>query len=116
MRRPHPAGSDRPVANSVVRRRLRRSLRRSAFLEVGDFHERLGVGNEEQLLALDLGGLSLAYVPEVVARHDPHTSRDRLGRRRDVAGNALWIGWLRRPFSGALRALTGAAAASGERR
>jgi uncharacterized protein YbjT (DUF2867 family) len=80
-------------------------LRRSAFLEVGGFHERLGVGNEEQLLALDLAqaGWSLAYVPEVVARHDPHTSRDPLGRRSDVARNTLWIGWLRRPLSGALR-------------
>ena len=79
-------------------------LRRSAFLEVGGFHERLGVGNEEQLLALDLAqaGWSLAYVPEVVARHDPHGARDAQGRR-DVARNALWIGWLRRPFSGALR-------------
>jgi N-acetylglucosaminyl-diphospho-decaprenol L-rhamnosyltransferase len=80
-------------------------LRRSAFLEVGGFHERFGVGNEEQLLALDLAqaGWSLAYVPEVVARHDPHTSRDPLGRRRDVARNTLWIGWLRRPLMGALR-------------
>ena len=80
-------------------------LRRSAFLEVGGFHERFGVGNEEQLLALDLAqaGWSLAYVPEVVARHDPHTSRDPLGRRRNVARNALWIGWLRRPLTGAVR-------------
>ena len=80
-------------------------LRRSAFLEVGGFHERFGVGNEEQLLALDLAqaGWSLAYVPEVVARHDPHTSRDPLRRRHDVARNTLWIGWLRRPLTGALR-------------
>jgi GT2 family glycosyltransferase len=81
-------------------------VRRSAFLEVGGFHERFGVGNEEQLLALDLAqaGWSLTYVPEVVARHDPHNSRDALARRRDVARNALWIGWLRRPLTGALRA------------
>jgi N-acetylglucosaminyl-diphospho-decaprenol L-rhamnosyltransferase len=80
-------------------------LRRSAFLGVGGFHERLGVGNEEQLLALDLAeaGWSLAYVPEVVACHHPHSARDPLGRRRDVARNTLWIGWLRRPLTGALR-------------
>src|SRR5918994_1296256 len=80
-------------------------VRRSAFLEVGGFHARLGVGGEEELLAVDLaaGGWGLAYVEEVVAYHHPSPSRDPSARRRVQVRNALWSAWLRRPLGGAAR-------------
>jgi GT2 family glycosyltransferase len=80
-------------------------VRRSAFLQVGGFHARLGVGGEEELLAVDLAarGWGLAYVDEVVAHHHPSPSRDPSGRRRVQVRNALWSAWLRRPLGGAAR-------------
>ena len=78
-------------------------VRRVAFLEVGGFNVRLGVGGEEELLAVDLAarGWGLAYVEEVVAYHHPSLSRDPSGRRRIQVRNALWSAWLRRPLGGA---------------
>jgi len=80
-------------------------VRRAAFLEVGGFHARLGVGGEEELLSVDLaaGGWGLAYVEEVVAHHHPSPSRDPSGRRRVQVRNALWSAWLRRPLGSAAR-------------
>jgi GT2 family glycosyltransferase len=80
-------------------------VRRSAFLQVGGFDLRLGVGGEEELLAVDLAarGWGLAYVEEVVAHHHPSPSRDPSGRRRVQVRNALWSTWLRRPLGGAAR-------------
>src|SRR5215216_535084 len=80
-------------------------IRRAAFLEVGGFDIRLGVGGEEELLAVDLAarGWGLAYVDEVVAHHHPSPSRDPSGRRRIQVRNALWSAWLRRPLGGAAR-------------
>ena len=80
-------------------------VRRAAFLEAGGFDIRLGVGGEEELLAVDLAarGWGLAYVEEVVAYHHPSPSRDPSGRRRVQVRNALWSTWLRRPLGGAAR-------------
>ena len=80
-------------------------VRREAFLEVGGFDARLGVGGEEELLSLDLAtrGWGLAYVAEVVAHHHPSPVRDPSGRRRRQVRNALWSAWLRRPLGGAAR-------------
>jgi GT2 family glycosyltransferase len=80
-------------------------VRRDAFLEVGGFDARLGVGGEEELLSVDLAtrGWGLAYVDEVVAHHHPSPSRDPSGRRRIQVRNALWSAWLRRPLGGAAR-------------
>jgi GT2 family glycosyltransferase len=80
-------------------------VRRAAFLEVGGFDVRLGVGGEEELLSIDLAarGWGLAYVEEVVAHHHPSPSRDPSGRRRVQVRNALWSAWLRRPLGGAAR-------------
>jgi hypothetical protein len=79
-------------------------VRRDAFLEVGGFDARLGVGGEEELLALDLAarGWGLAYVDEVVAHHYPSPSRDPADRRRLLVRNALWSAcsaarWVVRP-------------------
>ncbi len=79
-------------------------VRRSAFLEVGGFHEVLATGAEETLLAVDLAsrGWDLAYVEDVVAHHHPSSRRDPLARRRAEARNLLWLAWLRRPLSTAV--------------
>jgi GT2 family glycosyltransferase len=86
-------------------------VRRTAFLSVGGFERRLGIGGEEELLAMDLAeaGWRLAYVREVVAHHDPAPRADDDGRRRRQARNALWCAWLRRPAARAA-AITGRAA------
>jgi GT2 family glycosyltransferase len=80
-------------------------VRRAAFLEVGGFNVRLGVGGEEELLSVDLAarGWGLAYVDQVVAHHHPSPSRNPSGRRRIQVRNALWSAWLRRPLGGATR-------------
>ena len=77
-------------------------VRRSAFLEVGGFDARLGIGGEEKLLALDLAaaGWRLAYVDDVVAEHQPPRRVDSDARRRIQARNEAWTAWLRRPASG----------------
>jgi GT2 family glycosyltransferase len=90
-------------------------VRRTAFLDVGGFEPRFGVGAEEELLAIDLAaaGWDLAYVDTVVAHHHPLPDSERDGRRRALVRNALWTAWLRRPPARALNktlvALRGAA-------
>ena len=75
-------------------------VRVDAFLEVGGFAGMLGVGGEEQLLAVDLAtaGWRLAYCDSVVAIHHPSPVRDTARRDRVVIRNALWSVWLRRPW------------------
>ncbi len=76
-------------------------VRRSAYLQVGGFEPRFGVGGEEELLAIDLAsaGWGLSYCDDIVAHHHPKASGPRSGRRRIEVRNALWTTWLRRPFS-----------------
>ncbi len=73
-------------------------VRRDAFLEAGGFESRLGIGGEEQLLAIDLArrGWGLAYVDSIVAHHWPSPIRDPDRRRRVQTRNGLWTAWLRR--------------------
>jgi N-acetylglucosaminyl-diphospho-decaprenol L-rhamnosyltransferase len=80
-------------------------VRAEAFLAAGGFHPRLGIGGEETLLAVDLAraGWWLAYVPELVAHHEPPPRADHAPRRRREVRNALWTAWLRRRGGGALR-------------
>ncbi len=75
-------------------------VRREAYLAVGGFAERYGVGGEEELLALDLAsaGWDLAYVADVVVVHEPSPSRDPQRRRVVQVRNAVWTAWLRRPL------------------
>jgi N-acetylglucosaminyl-diphospho-decaprenol L-rhamnosyltransferase len=79
-------------------------VRRAAFLAVGGFHARLGIGGEEALLALDLAeaGYELVYADDVVAHHQPDRRR-RPGRARITVRNELLVTWLRWPLPGALR-------------
>ncbi|MBW3604397.1 MAG: glycosyltransferase [Actinobacteria bacterium] len=73
-------------------------VRRDAYLSVGGFLLRDGVGGEEAWLAADLAsaGWHLIYVPDVVARHLPSLRRDTVRRRRVDVRNALWFTWSRR--------------------
>lgn len=79
-------------------------VRRGAFLRVGGFHPRYGSGGEEQLLAIDLtaAGWDLAYMPGVVAHHDP-AANGREGRLERQLRNDLWTAWLRRSRRSAVR-------------
>jgi hypothetical protein len=75
-------------------------VRRSAYLEVGGFHPRFGVGGEETLLAVDLAerGWDCAYADHVVAHHHPSEIRDPGARRAREVRNDMWTLWLRRPM------------------
>jgi len=79
-------------------------VRRSAFLEVGGFEERMGIGGEEELLSVELAaaGYRLAYVDDLIAHHHPEAPREK-GRTRSVVRNQLLVAWLKRPLSSALR-------------
>jgi GT2 family glycosyltransferase len=74
-------------------------VRRSAFLEAGGFEERLLVGGEEELLALDLAarGWYIGYFPELVAHHAPSPVRNVGHRDARTVRNQLWVSWLRHP-------------------
>jgi GT2 family glycosyltransferase len=81
-------------------------LRKDAFLGVGGFHPRLGVGGEEELLAIDLlrAGWRLAYAPDVVAQHRPSPHRNGTRRHEVERRNRLLVAWLRRPLGTAVGA------------
>lgn len=83
--------------------------RRRAYLRAGGYHELLGVGGEEELLAMDMAaaGWEMAYVDQVVARHFPSPARDPVARRAIEQRNRVLVAWLRRPPGRAL-ALTAA--------
>ena len=119
-------GHDDPVCEEMARSPLPRStdvpgmpvlgflagmsvVRRDAYLAVGGFNQRVGVGGEEAWLAADLAaaGWQLSYVPDVVARHVPSAQRDPEGRRRTDLRNALWFAWTRRSPAAAGRATAG---------
>lgn len=72
-------------------------VRKDAFLAAGGFHQRFGVGGEEELVALDMAenGWKLAYFPDVVAYHAPSAIRDKTRRRQLTVRNHLWSVWLR---------------------
>jgi GT2 family glycosyltransferase len=76
-------------------------VRRTAFLGVGGFDARYGVGGEERLLADDLvaAGWLVRYDERLVARHwpPPAGARRRADRTARVVRNDLWSAWLRRP-------------------
>ena len=79
-------------------------LRTEAFREAGGFSERLWLGGEEELLALDLAsaGWWLCWDERTVAHHHASEVRDPRRRRRQGIRNTLWTAWLRRPWRGAL--------------
>jgi GT2 family glycosyltransferase len=78
-------------------------LRRQPFLDCGGFHERLWLGGEEELLAVDLvtAGWELCYLGALTVHHQASTARDPSARRRAGLRNTLWFTWLRRPLRSA---------------
>ena len=80
-------------------------VRRDAFLAVGGFDERYGVGGEEGPLAIELAarGWALIYLDEITAQHWPSRQRDPAGRRRILVRNASWLLWSRRRWPTVLR-------------
>ncbi len=80
-------------------------VRSAAYLAVGGFHPRFGVGGEEDLLADDLAsaGWQCAYSAELLAHHAPSRADARPGRRVREVRNALWTAWLRRHPAGLAR-------------
>ncbi|WP_258349072.1 glycosyltransferase [Saccharopolyspora gregorii] len=81
------------------------TVRVSAFRAAGGFSERLWLGGEEELLAIDLvrAGWWLCWAEEVVVHHRPSGRRDSRGRRRLGIRNTLLTTWARRPLGAALR-------------
>ncbi|MBA9006110.1 MULTISPECIES: glycosyltransferase family 2 protein [Thermomonospora] len=80
-------------------------LRREAFLQAGGFDRVLFFVGEERMLAMDLAarGWALAYVPEVVAVHEPSAHRPPSRHRvRAELRNTLLTAWMRRPARVAL--------------
>ncbi len=80
-------------------------VRRSAFLEVGGFPERLFIGGEEEWVAVELArrGWKLAYVSDLVVHHYPSVRRNVNARQFQQVRNALWFAWVRRPLFSAVR-------------
>jgi GT2 family glycosyltransferase len=78
--------------------------RRKAFLQAGGYLSVLGIGGEEELLALNLAmaGWPAVYADTVVARHFPSATRDVTARRAAELRNQVLIAWLRRPLALAL--------------
>jgi GT2 family glycosyltransferase len=90
-------------------------VRRRAFLDVGGFEHRFGVGGEEELLALDLvrDGWRVEHHPDVVAHHHPSGgSRDPEARRRWQVRNSVLTGLLRHRWPDVLRRTASLAAAT----
>ena len=80
-------------------------LRRDAFLACGGFSDRLWLGGEEELLAVDLAaaGWELCYLEQLTVHHQASVLRDPHHRRRVGLRNTFWFTWLRRPARAALR-------------
>lgn len=78
--------------------------RKDPFLGVGGYRGLLGIGGEEELLALDLAanGWPAVYIDTVTVRHCPSAVRDVTARRAAERRNRVLIAWLRRPASVAL--------------
>lgn len=104
----HASAPGRPVLGFLACAAV---ARRKAFLQAGGFHSQLGIGGEEQLLAVDLAtqGWSVVYVDELLAHHHPSARRDAHRRSVVVQRNALWFDWMRRPATVALAATLEAA-------
>ncbi|MEM5383047.1 glycosyltransferase [Paraburkholderia phymatum] len=79
-------------------------FRTAVFREAGGYDARLFIGGEEELVALDVlaNGHAIVYRDALLVRHHPSPARDSALRRRTLARNAAWIGWMRLPVAEAL--------------
>jgi GT2 family glycosyltransferase len=75
-------------------------VRRSAYLEVGGYNERIKFSGEEWLLGIDFNaaGWGVTYAADVVGFHYPSKVRQMPRRYQMGARNAIWATWLRRPW------------------
>jgi GT2 family glycosyltransferase len=117
-RSPLRAGDDRPGRPVLGFVACGAIVRRDAFLSVGGFDARYGIGGEERPFAVDLAaaGWELRYLPDVVAHHHPAGGAVRPGRRAVELRNDVWSAWLHRPAGAALRRTAGLLRRSGPRR
>jgi GT2 family glycosyltransferase len=82
-------------------------VRKRAFEAAGGFSEVLHFRGEEQLLALDMASLGwdLCYCPEMIAIHQPSTTRSTTAAQdARVLRNAVLTTWMRRPMRHCLEA------------
>jgi GT2 family glycosyltransferase len=81
------------------------AFRVDAFRQVGGFCERMWLGGEEELLALDLAarGWWMCWDEQMIIHHAPSKVRDARRRRQLGIRNTLWTLWLRRPVRSAAR-------------
>ncbi|MEU3622859.1 glycosyl transferase [Amycolatopsis coloradensis] len=81
------------------------AVRVRAFTDVGGFSDRMWLGGEEELFALDLAarGWWMCWDERMVIHHAPSTIRDPRRRRQLGIRNTLWTLWLRRPLRSVLR-------------
>lgn len=81
-------------------------MRTAAFHAAGGYQERLFLGAEELLLALDLltAGGAISYTPDVVTHHYPSPrARNETTAKTLTARNRMLIAWMRLPAGLALR-------------
>ncbi len=97
---PLPRASDLPGPSVLGFVACGSVVRRSAYLAAGGFDDVVGFGGEETRLAIDLAvdGWGLAYVPAVVAHHDPDTAGPRPRRRLLLRRNEILSACMRRPW------------------
>ena len=78
-------------------------MRTKYFRAVGGYWQRLFIGGEETLMALDFAsrGWHMVYAPEVVTRHLPSPNRNAGQRRHLLVRNAIWTAWMRLPVASA---------------
>lgn len=76
-------------------------VRKDPFLGVGGYRGLVGIGGEEELLALDLAanGWVAVYIDTVTVRHFPSAARNVTERRAAEQRNRVLVAWLRRPLS-----------------
>jgi GT2 family glycosyltransferase len=85
-------------------------VRRSAFLAAGGFPAGIGVGGEEEPVALAMAAMGWkgVYAPSVVAVHHPLPAGDtRSGRARTMVRNQLLTAWTMLPATDACRVTAG---------
>lgn len=80
-------------------------VRTRAFYEAGGYWPPLFIGGEEELLAFDLAdrGWRMVYMADILTRHFPSPLRNSALRERLLLRNAIWVAWMRLPFTIAAR-------------
>ncbi|WP_040157088.1 glycosyltransferase family 2 protein [Mobilicoccus massiliensis] len=116
---PLPAKGDAPGPEVLGFVGCAAVVRRDAFHAAGGFDDVIRFPGEEQRLALDLDDASwqLAHVPEVVAHHEPSSSRESdETRRRGLVRSHLLTSLMRLPWRDVVTDLRRALATSRGRR